>query len=84
MKKVTDALQGIYKYYKNRLKTSVPYDYFPSCDDSDEKLLTDEEEFNKYMEPREKLVEKKSDEEPHSRLEIGAQFDVLDYWKLLN
>lgn len=36
------------------------------------------------MEPREKLVEKKSDEGPHLRLEIGAQFDVLDYWKLLN
>lgn len=58
----------------------MPHDYFPSCDDNDKKLLTDEEEFNKHKEPHEKLVEKKSDEEPHLRLEVGAQFDVLDYW----
>lgn len=83
MKKVTNALQGVYKYYENKLKTSAPHDYFPSCDDGEEKMLTDKKEFNKYMEAREKLVKKKLDldsylEKPHFRFEVGAQFDVLD------
>lgn len=64
----------------------MPHDYFPSCDDVGEKMLTDKEEFNRYMEAREKFIVKKSDldaylEETHSRVEVGAHFDVFEYWK---
>lgn len=80
MKKLTSALEGAYKYYEKRLKISVPRDYFPSCDDVGEKMLSDKEEFNRYIEACEKFIVKKSDldaylEEPQSRVEVGAHFD---------